>query len=163
MFTQEALAIATVGTLVVLIKYAIDTNRIAKNSSEQIESSQKPIIALVEREPGHSSRRAIKNLGKGPALNIRYSRHQADDKPAQLQSIAPLAPMEPYSVENADVDFAEKDGFIVEYESLSGRKYSTIVRQVDGAKMHFFGGPEGLLDKGSYSRPFPPSPPRNSR
>lgn len=53
--------------------------------------------------------------------------------------------MEPYSVENADVDFAEKDGFIVEYESLSGRKYSTIVRQVGGAKMHFFGGPEGLL------------------
>jgi hypothetical protein len=40
-------------------------------------------------------------------------------------------------LQNEDVAFAEEDGFIVEYESLSGRKYSTIVRQVDGVMKHF--------------------------
>lgn len=138
--TQVVLAIATVATLIVLIGYAKDTKKIAKNSFQQIESSLQPFVALVEREPGHSSNWSIKNIGKGPALNIRYSRYQADDKPPQWCSPSPLAPLEFYNgVDNRDAEFAEKkDGFIVEYESLSGRKYRTTVRQVEGVKRQHF-------------------------
>lgn len=136
--TQVVLTAATVATFIVLIFYARDTRKIAKNSFEQIESSLKPFVALVEREPGHSSKWSIKNLGKGAALNIRYSRHIANDKPPQWAAPPPLAPLESYNVDNRDVEFAEKDGFIVEYESLSSRKYSTIVRRVGDTRKHFF-------------------------
>ena len=132
------LAGATVWTLRVLIGYASDTKKIAKNSFEQIESSLKPLVALVERKPGHDSNWSIKNVGKGPALNIRYTRYVGDDKPPQWCSPLPLALLARYNVRNEDVAFAERDGFIVEYESLSGRKYRTVVRKVDGIKRHFF-------------------------
>lgn len=74
--TQVVLAIATVLTLIVLFGYARDTEKIAKNSYEQIESSLKPFVALVEREPSHSSNWSIKNIGKGPALNIPAQRQR---------------------------------------------------------------------------------------
>ncbi|MGB8496076.1 MAG: hypothetical protein WCE53_16880 [Candidatus Acidiferrum sp.] len=136
--TQVVLALVTMGALIVLIGYARDTKTIAKNGSEQIESSLLPFIALVEREEsGHSSNWAIKNLGKGPALNIYYSRSLSNDKP-KMQAITPLAPSAQYFVENADEDLTTKGSFTVDYESLSGKKYRTTVRRIRGERTHSF-------------------------
>jgi hypothetical protein len=137
--TQVVLTLATIGTLIVLIGYAKDTKTIARNSSEQIEGSLLPFVALVEREDSasHSSHWAIKNLGRGPALNIRYSRDVGGGKTI-MQGITPLAPSGPYFVENADEDLATKGGFTVEYESLSGKKYRTTVKRVNGERVHTF-------------------------
>jgi len=123
--SQILLTLATIGTLIVLIRYAKDTKTIAKNSSEQIEFSFIPFIDLVEREPGHSSNWAIKNLGKGPALNVSYSRRASGSQPPQMHRISPLAPFEQYSVTNEDEALTSSDKFVVEYESLSGKKYRT--------------------------------------
>jgi hypothetical protein len=138
--TQVVLTLATVGTLIVLIGYARDTKIIAKNSNEQVENSLIPFVALIEKEAGrgYSSNWAIKNLGKGPALNIRYSRCGVDDK-LEMQMIMPLAPGEPYdAIANADENFTTKSGFTVEYQSLSGKKYRTTVRRVNGERQHVF-------------------------
>jgi len=124
------LVVMTFLTLIVLKRYAADTKTIAENSSRQVESSQMPFIALVQREPGHSSNWAIKNQGFGPAINIQYTRFVREKEPPLSQWVTPLAPSEQYSVENKDV--AIEGGFKVDYESLSGKKYRTIVARANG-------------------------------
>jgi hypothetical protein len=56
-----------------------------------------------------------------------------------MQRIQPLAPSEHYYVENYDVETTGR--FMVEYESLSGKKYGTTVEQVNGAWKHTFQKP----------------------
>ena len=144
---QAVAAICLVGisgwTLYVLIGYARDTKTIAGNSVKQNENSQMPFIALVEdKEPGHSSKWLITNQGFGPALNISYSRCVGSDKPPFLQPLPPLAPSELYRVENADAELAASVGFEVNYESLSGKKYRTLVKRLNGAWQHSFERPD---------------------
>jgi hypothetical protein len=133
---QVILAFITGWTLRVLIGYAADTKAIAKNSSEQIESSQLPFIALVESGERGDTPWAIKNLGKGPALNVSYSR-VVNNSTAQHR-VSPLAPSAAYHVTREDEDLSANDGFKVEYQSLSGRKYRTTVKKTNGERVHTF-------------------------
>ena len=52
---EVVLAGVTTWTLVVLRRYARDTKKIAENSSEQLENSQTPFVALVIRTDQHSN------------------------------------------------------------------------------------------------------------
>lgn len=67
-------------TLVVLAKYAFDTNQIAKASVLQIENSQMPFLTVAMRETVQDRQGGwvIENQGFGPALNIRYSFYDAN-------------------------------------------------------------------------------------
>jgi hypothetical protein len=44
-----------------------------------------------------------------------------------------LAPGEVMRIDRNDANYIDKEGFIVSYESLSGKKYRTISRMVNGA------------------------------
>jgi hypothetical protein len=135
---QILLALTTAWTLWVLIGYARDTKSIAKNSSEQVENALIPFVALIEKEPGHSSRWSIKNQGKGPATNVSYKRYTGENEPTIMQDILPLAPSDHYDVGNDDVELTGAGGFVVQYESLSGKKYLTTVLKIDGKRKHTF-------------------------
>lgn len=103
-----------------LCKYAWDTNRIARNSSAQIENSQRPFIALIVTvEYGHRFWK-IKNQGCGPAVNVRYL-HYLPDKPPIMQWASPMAPGDEYALPQENALGMAKGGFKVEYESLSGK------------------------------------------
>jgi hypothetical protein len=109
-------------TLIVLRRYAADTKKIADASASQTENSQMPFLAVAAGEPGEGW--AIYNQGFGPAINIRYSRYDRGYR--EMQSIAPLAPRGRHTVHNEYVNALGKV-FEIQYESLSGLKYSTLI------------------------------------
>jgi hypothetical protein len=119
-------------TLVVLVKYAYDTNQIAKASVLQTENSQMPFLAVAMRETVQDRQGgwAIGNQGFGPALNIRYSCYDANGA-KQMRSTAPLAVGAEYRAAHNDISEAlrREREFEIEYESLSGRRYRTVTSQ----------------------------------
>jgi hypothetical protein len=117
-----SLVILTFLTLIVLRGYAADTKAIANVSASQTESSQMPFLAVVMRSGGWG----IENQGLGPAINVRYGTH-----PAQ-RSIGALPAGNIYAA-HADIAdaFSLKQRVLIEYESLSGMKYLTLVTMVD--------------------------------
>lgn len=123
-----ALVIITFWTLVVLRRYAADTKTIAVNSSQQTEDSQMPFLTLVMKDTGW----AMRNQGPGTAINIFYTRFQGEDKPPLDQWMTPMAPGEDLRLERNDAGYIEKQGFIIRYESLGGKKYRTAIRMMDG-------------------------------
>jgi len=128
------LVVITFWTLIVLRRYAADTKTIAANSSQQIESSQMPFITLIMKDTGW----AMKNQGCGTAINIFYTRFVAEDKPPLNQWMTPMAPGEDLRVERNDANYIDKDGFMISYESLSGKKYRTTTTMLSGAlNVHF--------------------------
>jgi hypothetical protein len=132
-----ALVAVTTYTLIVLRRYAADTKTIAKNSSDQNENAQMPFVALVLRSesslsPGTSSSPwAIRNQGSGAAINIYFTRFVGNDKPPIMQWMTPLGPGEECVVARESGEVLQKNGFTVECESLSGKKYRTISKRVD--------------------------------
>jgi hypothetical protein len=131
--SEAVLAVVTSLTLVVLIKYAVDTSTIAKNSTMQLENSYLPFIALVMlTDPDRSSNWAMKNQGNGTALNICYTRYLPSNQPPIRQWMTPLAPGESYSLPKENDHQMYASGFDVEYESISGARYRTTVDWIDG-------------------------------
>lgn len=63
-------------TLIVLIKYTYETCKLRRQSEEQTELSIRPLIILksIKDIPGQF---AFKNLGNGPAFNIKVSEIKA--------------------------------------------------------------------------------------
>jgi hypothetical protein len=92
-----------------------------------------PFIALVMMtdEQRTSYPWAIKNQGFGPAVNIYYTRFLSEDKPPMRQWLTPLGPADQFLL-TREVGYLLNDGFTVEYESLSGKKYRTTVKRIDG-------------------------------
>jgi len=136
-----ALAVLTLITLLVLKGYADDTKTIAKNGKQEIENSQMPFIAVVERNRQYDSsdgRWKIKNQGFGPAINIHYTRSLGQQQKSQW--VPPLAPSEHHPVDNESIEIA--GGFKVDYESLSGKTYHTLVERENGELKHTFQRPE---------------------
>ncbi len=124
-----ALVILTWRSLLVLRGYAKDTKTIADKSVEQIEAVQKPFLALVfkpenipERFPGGW---AIENQGSGAALNIRHSHPQGYD--GWVENVTPIPKGDFRVLPTFDRDVMQNRVFTIEYESLSGTKYNTIV------------------------------------
>jgi hypothetical protein len=136
---ETVLAVVTFLTLIVLCKYAWDTNRIARNSSIQVENSQRPFIALIMTEVHGQRFWKFKNQGCGPAVNIRYLHYLPDPKPPIMVWASPMAPGDEYSLPRENDPGMRKGGFRVEYDSLSGKRYRTTVEWAEGnikTKLH---------------------------
>jgi hypothetical protein len=91
-----------------------------------------PFVALVLRSEPDQSPWSIRNQGSGTAINIYYSRFVSDDKQPVMVWMTPLAPGEEHIVGRESGDVLHKNGFTVEYESLSGKKYRTISKRTNG-------------------------------
>ena len=123
-------------TLLVFVRYAYDTYRIARASASQTENSQMPFLAVAMRETRQERQGgwAIENQGFGPAMNIRFSRYDAEGAEA-LRWTAPLAKGAEYRAAHDDIAnvFAHDWQFNMHYESLSGKRYRTTARIIPGA------------------------------
>jgi hypothetical protein len=115
----------TVATLIVLRGYAADTKTIATVSTAQTENSQKPFLAIIIKE--NAGGWNIQNQGFGPALNIRYTGDNQGNERV-MRSTHPIAAGEWREFHNViSTVLARWHVFEMEYQSLSGCKYSTIV------------------------------------
>jgi len=122
----------TLVTLIVLKHYAADTKTIARASVSQLETSQMPFLAVIMRpNTTHSNGGwGIENQGFGPAINVTYSSGHKDAALIRLGSM----PREDIQAVHADIEdaFRATRQVVIEYESLSGLKYRTIVTRFDG-------------------------------
>lgn len=125
------LTFLTAWTLAVLRGYARDTRTLALSSVAQVENAQKPFVALVSRSPLNQNDWALENLGLGPALNIRYSDPGGSE--GMVAYLTTMAKGGEYAIPDFAIVIMRNRTFTVEYESLSGTKYSTIVDWPDGA------------------------------
>lgn len=135
-----ALTIVTTWTLIILRKYAADTKRLAQNSADQIEISQMPFLTLVElTDPHRYTNWAIYNQGVGAAINIRHSHWLGPDRDNTTIAAPSLGPKDHFAVDTNSANIAtSQTGFVIEYESLTGRKFRTIfTRHGDSQKTTF--------------------------
>jgi hypothetical protein len=129
-------------TLLVVIWYTVETHRVASAAVEQAESTHKPFIVpipipeysgeieeMAEDKLGKVTLR-LKNIGTGPALNIRYhvfpdarAAGTLDDAPF----VRPLAQGEEFDTGFPVRELRDPASFKATYESLSGRKYQSRV------------------------------------
>src|ERR1700686_3643336 len=116
--------VLTLLTLLVLLRYVWDTRRIAKASVQQIENAQAPFLAVRQQEhlEGQVGGWVLENQGFGPALNIVCSyRQNQQDVRVQMYSLGPRTPR---SLGNHFANArCTPEGFKIEYESVSGKKY----------------------------------------
>lgn len=109
-------------TLKVLREYARDTKRIADDSSSQAERAQMPYLTVLEAPEGY----VMHNQGFGPALNIRYRGHH--DNVERRGSAQGLAVGGTTLVHNEYTETMNAHGeFEIEYQSLSGKGYRTVI------------------------------------
>ena len=133
---QALAAISIVGltlvTLIVLKHYAADTKTIARASVLQLENSQMPFLAVIMRPNTTQSNGGwgIENQGFGPAINVIYSSGHKDATLMPLGSM-PRGDIQPVHADIEDAFRATRQ-VVIEYESLSGLKYRTIVTRFDG-------------------------------
>jgi hypothetical protein len=135
-----ALTVVTTWTLIILRRYAADTKRLAWNSAEQIEISQMPFVTLVEHsEPHRFGNWALHNEGFGAAINIYHSRWLGPQRENARIAAPSLGPGDQYAVDNNSANIAtSQTGFVIEYESLTGRKFrTTFTRHGDSQKTVF--------------------------
>ena len=128
-------------TLRVLRKYASDTETIATASVTQTERAQMPFLAVTSKPylPGQVTGWCIENQGFGPAVNIKctYEHHGS-----VVKSVLPLAVQGVESFPNFSEVVGNPLGFEIQYESLSGRKYRTLITWDEEGKMRTrFEGP----------------------
>lgn len=108
-------------TLLVLLRYADDTKRIADVSASQTEHSQMPFLAVTRRSDGW----AIKNQGFGPALNIVFTGYNVGSNKTTNKPTFPLGIGEDKLLPELEQVINHWHEVTVWYESLSGRKYIT--------------------------------------
>jgi len=121
-------------TLSVLRGYAADTNRIAeasvtqtKMSASQLEHSQMPFLgfAISLDRFGQQAGWGIENQGSGPAINVKWVQIQSGKGVRSIPSLAVGATTGPDTeVGNTVMEHA---GMQIDYESLSGLKYRTVI------------------------------------
>ncbi len=125
------LVVLTTLTLLVFIRYAYDTYRIAKSSVAQTENSHMPFLAVAQQEniQGRQGGWILQNQGFGPALNAIYPLYDANGRKYSHRFIAPLSQGAEYSAVHNDIAEALNSGrdFEIVYESLSGHSYRTVV------------------------------------
>ena len=114
----------TARTLIVLRGYAADTHHLANHSALQIENAQMPFLAIT-RNQGGQGEWVIANQGFGPAVNVTYHGFTKDEKPEQPNPVHTIAPREVVGFANHFIR-SNRD-FVVDYESLAGKKYRSIV------------------------------------
>lgn len=129
--------------------YAYETWRIRQATADQAEAQHRPFLVLrsVPRDPTEAilemegivgttvlrpqeGQLVLRNVGKGPALNIRYEMRPLDAGPGQpsgyIDAIAPqdqlVTPIPRGILQNRPYEF------VASYNSLSGRSYQTTIR-----------------------------------
>jgi len=128
------LVILTLLTLIVLKGYAADTKTIADTSVSQTENSQMPFLAVAMREGDQNAQGGwiVENQGFGPALNIGFSDYR--DGRRHMRPIPPLGIGGKRTNLHNEISnaLAQAEGFEIEYESLSGKRYRTTVVMENG-------------------------------
>lgn len=161
-YWTAAVFVVSVVTLFVLGLYAWDTHKMAKASVRQVENAQTPFLALVDVEqtyqsslmPGVQHVWGIENQGSGAAVNIEITgtylaetyEHGMGGR-AMLKEPTPTKIVnhpKPLGVGGTALIVEGKRVFkqvlvrepftdcVIEYESLSGRRYRTTINNVDG-------------------------------
>jgi hypothetical protein len=122
----------TYRTLVVLKGYAADTKTIAKASSSQIENAQMPFLVVAPTQSGW----AIENQGFGPSINATWTYREAGTKATMVVCQIPaLAPKEFHNVQNEFSQLIGNSEVSIDYESLSGLKYQTLITWTEGSQI----------------------------
>ncbi len=115
----------TLATLIVLKNYAADTKSIARASVSQLENSQMPFITVVLRPNPPDEGWGLENQGFGPAINGSLSYVQNGRHTFAIPS---LSSGSRYNIHNAFAGVVgNQAGVEIQYESLSGRKYRTLI------------------------------------
>ncbi|MGH9364209.1 MAG: hypothetical protein ACRD1B_02950 [Thermoanaerobaculia bacterium] len=133
-------------TLLVLSATLIAVIAYTRAAFEQAEGAQKPCItisgelddsddAILENRTGRlhpTNDISLVNIGSGPAINLRFCFHEADEKAPPTWVTAPhLAPgQSTWSLRKPTVFRTNEVFFIATYQSLTGTRYessSTIV------------------------------------
>ncbi|HTR24766.1 MAG TPA: hypothetical protein VMI10_12345 [Terriglobales bacterium] len=95
---------------------------------QQIDNAQMPFLAVRQQEQlvGQIGGWVLENQGFGPALNILCSyRQNQQDVRFQMYS---LGPQTPRSLGNHFANAqGTPEGFKIEYGSVSGKKYETLI------------------------------------
>ena len=113
-------------TLVVLKDYAADTKTIAKASASQLENAQMPFLVVVPQ-----SGWVIENQGFGPAINATWSYTQYG---LVIRPLPALPPTAIYDVQNIFPQLiGNPPGVSIDYESLSGLRYQTLITWGEGS------------------------------
>lgn len=152
-----AMVVLTFLTLMVLIRYAADTKKIAEGSASQTENSQMPCLVVVMLHEDGGRGWAIENQGFGPALNIRFTGFDGGNQPA-MKTIPPLAAKAHRFAHNdiAEVFQRWPQEFRINYESLSGTKYFTTLNMEGEMQTRFHRAPTVTADTtiGDFLRSF---------
>ena len=127
-------SISTLGlaawSLVILKEYAADTKKIADASVRQLESSQAPFVTpVLTVDEGWR----LENQGVGPAINGTMSFVQNGQQSISLPNLSAGAILNLHNVLAPLV--GNQGGIEIQYESLSGRKYRTLVTWGDAGVM----------------------------
>ena|ERR1700722_19661289 len=133
--TLAAVAIVglTLATLLVLKDYAADTKTIAKASLAQVENAQRPFLVLLPKPQEllqHGGGWAIENQGFGPAINLRHSDTGGGGE--FRENVRALGRGDFIILVGFDINVMRNHDFTAEYESLSGKRYRTVVTWPNG-------------------------------
>lgn len=141
-FPDWITAVATAGSFCFLIDYAVSarkqvtaSQRQVRVSQKQLEASIRPVIVIVEDRSARGWVFVFKNLGPGPALNVKwiFASEVAERRDKYMSAVA-VDQSEPMG--NYDHFVLLPDDFKVWYESPSGTRYVTegiLVNREDGA------------------------------
>jgi hypothetical protein len=116
-------AVAAVVGLVGLFYYAHETTKLRRISQNQLEAMSKPCVVFIEQEvTGSEMPLQIKNVGNGPALNIRWKAINAKnwvEEPVLAKGESRLTLLRTEAIINGG------QAVICVYESMSRRGYQT--------------------------------------
>ena len=135
-------AVLSLVTLMVLIRYAADTKKIAEASVSQIENSQIPFLTVAWRDVSDKASEGweIQNQGAGPALSIRFTQYDLEE----WRSVADIAKADrrvefhnniKQHIQNIPQERFKNRPFKIEYSSLSGVRYRTTVERLPNKEL----------------------------
>jgi hypothetical protein len=133
------MVVLTFLTLIVLRRYAKDTRDIARFTAQQLENSQRPFLVLEFRNAGQGrpadipDLADIRNRGTGTALNIEYKTPgQAEPANRWPNPLATNAESKISFPQIKRQGWQLEHGLVLEYDSVSGRRYrTTVARDVE--------------------------------
>jgi hypothetical protein len=118
-----ASAVAAVVGLAGLFYYAHETTKLRRISQNQLEAMSKPCVVFIEQEvTGSEMPLQIKNVGNGPALNIRWKTINGKnwvEEPVLAKGESRLTLLRTKTIINGG------QAVICVYESMSRRGYQT--------------------------------------
>ena len=130
-------ALLTLLTLIVLLRYADDTKKIAEASASP-EEREMPFLTVTwtERSADQPAPRwIITNQGNGPALDVRFRTYSTDGE-EHWRPIAGFGKGQKRAAFDKHIRQHIQDvpsrnrPFVIQYKSLSGLAYSTVIERL---------------------------------